>query len=326
MRTAAAMVVLAGLSLGGVQVDVGGGIYPRFMVDAQKSSFFLMGAEANVRAQVTSRTRDILTAAVQVAAGSAMQGWTRGFHFGEAYVLVPTGLRLPTVLIGQAVIPFGLMADYDIHTQIVQTSFARSLGLRLDPGIGVLGSLGPADYWLWVSNGNGPYVMDNDVDKVITTRIAPTFLLGDAEVTAGLSGLIGSLPHWSLDSLSAMMSGPRAYAKKYRLGLDNTTDWGPLTLRLEGIIGKDSTFSHPAVFGYYGEARYSFARWIEALGKYDGWHAGVGSARNLGVGLNLSHPDVSMVNFQVVYQVDFLDTGASNEQNWSVVSQVAVSF
>jgi len=318
--------LLAGIAVAAVRVDVNGGLYPRFLVSAKKSSFFLMGAEATVRAQVTSRTRDILTAAVQLTAGSAMQGWTTGFHFGEAYVLFPTGLRLPTIRIGQAVIPFGLMADYDIHSQIVQTSFARSLGLRLDPGIGILGSLGPADYWLWVSNGNGPYVMDNDVDKVITTRIAPTFLLGDAEVTAGLSGLFGSLPHWSLDSLSAMVSGPRDYAAKYRLGLDNTTDWGPLTLRLEGIIGKDSTLSHPLVFGYYGEARYSFAYWIQALGKYDGWHTEAGSARNLGAGVNLRLPDVSMVEFQVLYQIDFLNTGAHDEQDWSIVSQVAVSF
>jgi hypothetical protein len=192
--------VLSGFALAAVKMDVGGAVYPRFLVNAERSSFLLMGAEANVRAQVTSRTRDILTAAVQVTAGSAMQGWTKGFHFGEAYVLVPTGLRLPTIRIGQAVIPFGLMADYDIHSQIVQTSFSRSLGLRLDPGIGILGSLGPADCWLWVSNGNGPCVMDNDVDKTITTRIAPTFLLGDAEVTAGLSCLFGSFPHWSLDS------------------------------------------------------------------------------------------------------------------------------
>lgn len=50
------------------------------------------------------------------------------------------------------------------------------------------------------------------------------------------------------------MSGPRDYAMEYRLGLDNTTDWGPLTLRFEGIVGTDSMFGNPTVFGYYGEA------------------------------------------------------------------------
>ncbi len=325
-KVGAGLVIVVAVAAAGVRVDVTGGIYPRFRVDATKSSFFLMGAEATVRAQVTSRTRDIMTAVVQLAAGSSMPGWTRAFHFGEAYALVPVGFRWPTVRIGQAVIPFGLMADYDIHSQIVQTSFARVLGLRLDPGAGVLGSLGPADYWLWVSNGNGPFVMDNDGNKVMTTRIAPTFLLGNAEVTAGLSGLVGSLPYWSLDSLKTMTAGPRDYAMKYRLGLDNTTDWGPLTIRLEGVAGKDSTMSGPPVYGYYAEVRYSFAYWLQALGKYDGWHTGEGSARNFGVGFNLRPPNVSVLDFQMVYQVDYLNTGATDDKDWSVVSQVTVSF
>ncbi len=62
--------------------------------------------------------------------------------------------------------------------------------LRL-PIRGIRISLGPAGYRLRVSNGNGPFVIDDDGNKVMTTRIAPTFLLGDTEVTAGPSGLQG---------------------------------------------------------------------------------------------------------------------------------------
>ena len=171
------------------------------------NGFELMGAEGNIQAQVTGATRDILTALIQVRAGGAMSGWTSGFHFGEAYALFPLGLSLPTIRVGQAVIPFGLLADYDIHTQIIQTPFAKTLGLRLDPGLGVLGVLGHTDYHLWLSNGNGPDMMDNDKGKVFTARVAPRFLLGDADVTLGLSGLYGSLPYWSLDSLAKMDEG-----------------------------------------------------------------------------------------------------------------------
>ena len=321
-----ALLLAVGFSLAGTSVRLGGALYPRFMYDQMGSSFELMGAEGNIQAQVTSDTRDIVTALIQVRAGGAMSGWTSGFHFGQAYALFPLGLSRPTIKVGQAVIPFGLLADYDIHTQIIQTPFARTLGLRLDPGLGVLGVLGQLDYRLWLSNGNGPDMMDNDRGKVVTARVAPRFLLGDADVTLGLSGLAGSLPYWSLDSLPQMDEGPRSYRVKYRLGLDNTTDWGPLTLRLEGVAGKDSTLSQRPVFGYYGEARYAVTRWLEPMLAYDGFHTGEGSARTLSVGLNYYPPDISAFEIQTAYQWNLLNTATQNTEEWHVIAQVVVRF
>ena len=322
-RILVAVGVLAALASAGVDLRLDGALYPRFRFGPVMNSFMMMGAEATATAQVTSRTRDILTAVVQLTAGTAMPGWTRGFHFGEAYLVAPLGLRWPAVRVGQAVIPFGLMAGYDLHSQIIQTPYARTVGLRLDPGVGLLGSLGPADYWLWISNGNGPYVMDNDRDKTITTRIAPTFLLGNAEVTVGLSGLAGSLPHWSIDSFSRLNLGPQSYVKKYRLGLDNTTDWGPVTVRLEGTAGRDSSLSGGVVLGYYGEIRYSFHPSLEAIAAYDGYHAD-GSLNTLSVGGHLRHPDYSGLELQLVYQQDFSRIGETDDTNWQVVTQLAV--
>jgi hypothetical protein len=319
-------VLAGGVAVAGTSVRLGGALIPRFMYDEMGSSFALMSAEGNIQAQVSSETRDIVTALIQVRAGGAMSGWTSGFHFGQAYALFPLGLSLPTIRVGQAVIPFGLLADYDIHTQIIQTPFARTLGLRLDPGLGVLGVLGHFDYRLWLSNGNGPDMMDNDRGKVITVRLAPRFLLGDADVTLGLSGLAGSLPYWSLDSLAKMDEGPRPYRVKYRLGLDNTTDWGPLTLRLEGVAGKDSTLAQPLVFGYYGEARYAVARWLEPMVAYDGFHTGEGSARTLSAGLNFYPPDISAFEVQTAYQRNFLNTATQNMEDWHVIAQVVVRF
>jgi hypothetical protein len=331
-----AVVLVVGVAFAGTSVRLGGALYPRFMYDEMGSSFELMGAEANIQAQVTNETRDIVTALIQVRAGGAMSGWTSGFHFGEAYALFPLGLSLPTIRVGQAVIPFGLLADYDIHTQIIQTPFARTLGLRLDPGLGVLGALGLLDYRLWLSNGNGPDMMDNDRGKVVTARLAPRFLLGDADVTLGLSGLAGSLPYWSLDSLSQMVEGPRLYASKYRLGLDNSVDWGPLTMRLEGVAGKDAgswTRSESSadsvmslVFGYYGEARYAVTRWLEPIVAYDGFHTDEGSARTLSAGLNFYPPDISAFEVQAAYQRNFLNTATQNTEDWHVIAQVVVRF
>jgi hypothetical protein len=321
-----AILLVVGVSFAGTNVQLHGGLYPRYTYGAVESGFTLMGAEADIQAQVTGETRDILTALVQVRAGGAMAGWTSGFHFGEAYALFPLGLSLPTIRVGQAVLPFGLLADYDIHTKIIQTPFARTLGLRLDPGLGVLGVLGRTDYRLWLSNGNGPDMMDNDKGKVVTARVAPRFLWGDAEVTLGLSGLAGSLPYWPLDSLPQMDEGPRTYRVKYRLGLDNTTDWGPLTIRLEGVVGRDSALSEPSVFGYYGEARYALTRWLEPMLAYDGFHTTDGSDRTLSVGLNYYPPDISSFEIQTAYQRVFLNTMTQNMEDWHAIAQVVIRF
>ena len=76
------------------------------------------------------------------------------------------------------------------------------------PGLAHWAMLGQLHYALWLSNGNGPDRMDNDKGKVVTARVSPKFLLGDAEMTFGLSGLYGSLPYWSLDSSRQFPQGP----------------------------------------------------------------------------------------------------------------------
>jgi hypothetical protein len=296
------------------------------MLTREMSSFELMGAEATVQAQVTSETRDIMSVAMQVYTAGVMKDWFKGIHFGEAYALFPLGMKLPTIRVGQAVVPFGLLADYDVHTQIVQTTYAKTLGLRLDPGLGFLGALGQLQYAFWLSNGSGPDRMDNDRNKLVTARVAPKLLLGDAEMTFGLSGLAGSLPYWSIDSLALFAEGPRRYSMKYRLGLDNTTDWGPSTLRLEGVVGRDSALGGRTVFGYYAEARYAFVSWLEALAKYDGFHAHDGRVNNLSVGLNFYPPNVSAFELQTVYQRDMMRTETQNENTWQFTTQLVVRF
>jgi hypothetical protein len=324
--TLLALLAACSVSAAAVDIDPGLGLFSRFSVDPMGNSFELMGAEATLRAQVSTDTRDVLTAFVQVYASGVMAGmgdWVRGFHFGEAYAVFPLGLTWPAFRVGQAVVPFGLLASYDQHTEIVQTPYARFIGLRLDPGLGLQGALGDLDYALWVSNGSGPDRLDNDRNKLITARVAPTFLLGDAEANIGLSALAGSLPYWPMDSISAIPEGPRSYNLKYRLGLDNTTDWGPLRLRLEGVAGRDGSLSGNNVFGYFAEARWAVTDWLEPIVVFDGFHAEGKSLRTLGAGLNFYPPGISAFQVQSLWQTSFPLGG---EHDWKAAVQLAITL
>ena len=163
--------------------------------------------------------------------------------------------------------------------------------------------------------------------KVVTVRVAPKFLLGDAEMTFGLSGLAGEMPYWPLDSMMQMMAGPNAYRMKYRAALDNTTDWGPLTLRLEGVLGKDSAMSGAPVYGYYGEGRYALSDWLEGIVEYNGYQvSGQGSNRSLNAGLTFTPPNLSSLNLQVVYGMEWMQTAMMNERHWNVTTQLTFTF
>jgi hypothetical protein len=323
--------LLAGVTAAAVDVRVNGAMYPGLTLGPQQLSFYLMAAEADVTARLTNRTRDLATVAIQLWAGASMPDWKMGFHLGQAYVLVPLGLNRPVIRVGQAVIPFGLLRDYDTHGQIVQTPYERTLGQRLDLGAGLLGTFRHTDYALWISNGTGPYRLDADWNKVITARVAPKFMLGDAELTTGLSLLAGALPCWTvMDTMGSMVGEPPAPVMKYRAALDNTTDWGPLTLRLEGVLGKDSLLSRPFVFGYYAEARYALVSWLEVLAKYDGFHAGEDLARNLSAGFTFYPPKLSAMNLQLMFEQNerqmHEESGMMNDRSWDVNAMLAVRF
>ncbi|MEO0108699.1 MAG: hypothetical protein ABIK62_05965 [candidate division WOR-3 bacterium] len=311
----------------GLTVDVTGGVYPGFEYRPSISSFTLMAAEAGISARVSSRTRDIVTAAIQLWAAPGLHDWTMGYHFGQAYVLVPLGLQLPTIKVGQGVIPFGLLSDYDMHTQIVQSLYPLTLGQRIDLGAGLQGSIAHTSYALWVANGTGPYRLDNDNNKVVTLRVAPKFLLGDAELTVGASGLVGRLPYWRLDSMMMQMAGPGQYRMRYRAALDNTTDWGPLTLRLEAVTGKDSALGGPLVYGLYSEARYAVTDWLEPMVVHHHYQvSGQGRHQALAAGLTFTPPHQSVVNVQAFYQTDWLDHRELHERTWNVATQLTVRF
>jgi len=84
-----------------------------------------------------------------------MTGRARQMHFSNAYALVNLGIGRPKVKLCQYVVPFGTLAEYDTHGIVLQTPYARTLGIRLDRGIAVEGSSSGYDYWLSLSGGDG---------------------------------------------------------------------------------------------------------------------------------------------------------------------------
>jgi len=124
-----------------------------------------------------------------------------------------------------------------------------------------------------------------------------------------------------------MMAGPNAYRMKYRAALDNTTDWGPLTLRLEGVLGKDSAMSgHPSM-ATMARAVMLSQTGFEGIVEYNGYQvSGQGSNRSLNAGLTFTPPNLSSLNLQVVYGMEWMQTAMMNERHWNVTTQLTFTF
>ena len=265
----------------GIRTDLKSEFYFRFADDDQmKGTFELPGIELNPAFTLVGESGDLLTLAFQIYSGGAMSGPMKDMHYGNAYLLIPTGLGKPTFKLGQQIIPFGQLAEYDTHSQIIQNLYAKSLGLRIDTGVSVYGMLGDYDYWFMVSNGTGPNRIDADRNKVITGRIAKTFQVGNSDLRLGVSALCGNLPHYmpGEDVYQDMMGMPKETftETKTRYALDAEYSGGPILFRGELVAGKNKLDTGTGViygdaFGYYMELRYPLSNRIEILGKYDYW-------------------------------------------------------
>ncbi len=158
--------------------------------------------------------------------------------------------------VGQFVIPFGTLADYETHTRVFQSLYANSLGIRIDPGVEVDGYLGDAEYQISVTNGNGPFRSDIDGNKVVVARIVKTLQVGEDDLKVGLSALTGRLPVFSLvgdplmDGTSAALVNLRTseavgqndragFAEKTRYAVDIEYYRGIDLIRAEFVAGED---------------------------------------------------------------------------------------
>lgn len=322
-----------------VKTDVNGAVFLQFVGSRDvATNFHLMGAELNVRSQVSTEDRDILFVGIQVPVATAMQGFGRGMHFANAYGIIPIGLGLPSIKFGQFVIPFGNLAVYETHEQIVQTLYSKSLGIRIDGGVSVSGILGPLDYAFSLTNGegskylealttviNGMQGMQNDAgmpgednDFVFASRIAHKASMDFADIEIGVSILRGILPVFALgeDPISKMNASPMGYELKYRTAVDGQIDVSGLIARAEIVAGKDgSLFANEYNAGYYVELRYPIVYGLEVLAKNDMWFSNVlnpvDRTENYGFGFNYKPKEFSSYEIQSLF--DYNRTLMGNE-------------
>lgn len=269
------LLLLAGVGIGRVVHEFNPALYFRLeKVDAAAATFNLMGSELGIVSTIADENRDIVSVVIQVYVWGAMQGWAKAMHYGAAYVVVPLGLGKPSIMLGQQVLPFGLLAEYDSHDKIFQPLFTRTLGLRIDAGASAFGILGPLDYWYMVSNGSGPNLADGDDNKVQTGRIALRRRGDFADVKGGLSLLRGRLPQFSMDPLADMMAQPDSFTLKNRIGLDIEVASPYFTLRAEAAGGKNQSveslddLTRHGIGSFYAEMSIPLSAGTEAIGMY----------------------------------------------------------
>jgi len=205
----------------------------------------------------------------------------RDIQIGEAYVTY----RLPIdadfnstayVKAGQFQIPFGLLAVYDPHLQILQPLNAQSLGLRTDFGLAVSGRLyGYLNYDFSLTTGTGPSHIDVNPSRVVCFRLGRTFTTRNGVVNIGGSLLQGRLPNTDLTAdnpfavelppsgrvrADRLVNGDR-FVSKSRIAGDVSYGYNRVTARGEIVAGADKD---QRVLGYYAEGNYRFTNRLSA--------------------------------------------------------------
>lgn len=326
------LVLFAGLAQARITTRFQEALYFRYEKGTgHHSTFDLMGSEVNVETNLSNTNRDLLTLALQVYVWGSMEGWAKAMHYGNAYAIFPLGIGKPNLKIGQQVVPFGLLADYDTHGQIFQTTYALALGERIDAGVSAFGILGPLDWWYMVSNGRGPNVMDQDENKVQTARLAIGLENATADMRFGLSLLRGVLPNFSEDPLKDMMAEPDTFLLKNRIGFD--FDLAPtfLTVRAELIGGNqgqitriDDVTKHGVLSGYL-ELRLPVRYGLEAMAQYSFFQPTLDRldmSSDLAAGISLAPATIKNLNLQVA--------GIKRDDNhrisYHVIGQVGINL
>ena len=194
-------------------------------------------------------------------------------QIGAAYVTyrLPVGADFNStayVKAGQFQIPFGLLAVYDPHLQILQPLSDQSLGLRTDFGLAVSGRFyGYLNYDFSLTTGTGPNHIDVNPNRVVCFRLGRTFTTRNGVVNVGGSLLQGRLPVTDLSDddpyavelppsgrvrADRTVNGDR-FISKSRIGGDVSYGFNRVTARGEFVAGADSD---QRVLGYYAEGNY----------------------------------------------------------------------
>lgn len=267
----------------------------------------MMGEGAPDEADIMSAEMEIyasfghsIDAAFQTPGYTAMKGRGKGMHFGNAWVMLKRNIGEPTYKLGQFVIPFGNLVDYETHTRILQTLYPYSLGIRIDPGLMIEGFIDQdTEFAVSGTLGNGPYRRDIDGNKVITARIARRMMVGDNDLKIGVSALKGRLPVFSLMT-DPLMDGndaelvdvdtghfvgqfdPAGFADKTRYGVDVEYYLGIDLIRAELVRGTDNGKS---VGGYWLQVEHPLSYKTAVIGQIAAWKQSSGKLRNYALGI-----------------------------------------
>ncbi len=268
----------------------------------------VMAAEADVSASFGTK----VDAVVQVPFYTAMRGRGKGMHFGNAYAIFKQEIGKPTLKLGQFVIPFGNLADYETHTRVLQTLYPYSLGTRIDLGAQVDGFIdADTEYAVAVTTGNGPYRRDNNGNKVVTARVARRMMVGEDDLKVGISYLKGKLPVFSLmhdplmdgndalllDVETGMMvpqSSNEGFADNTRYGIDIEYYRGIDLIRAEIVAGNDDGKS---VTGYWLQVEHPLSYKTQLIGQAAYWSQAFGHWRNLALGVEHKLQDNKILRF-----------------------------
>ena len=238
-------------------------------------------AEVGVRFSVGDGEKEWANFALQSVLETPMTGRARQMHFSNFYVVSNLGGGKPKVKVGQFVVPFGTLAEYDTHALLLQTPYARTLGLRLDRGAAVEGFVGDWDYWLSATSGDGR--TRHNGGYALSLRMARDWEPGDDFVRVGFSYLEGKqMPTFPANPMPVPMGMDEmvTFKDKRRMAVD--VDWlrGIDNIRAELVVGQDNSkwvegqwlyYNHP--FSYETDLTLQADRWRQE----DGTSYGLGT-------------------------------------------------
>lgn len=239
-------------------------------------------AELSLRFSVGDGEKEWANFGLQGVLKTPMTGRARRMHYSNFYTVGNLGVGKPKVKVGQFVVPFGTLAEYDTHPLLLQTPYARTLGVRLDRGLALEGFVGDWDYWLSATSGNGRN--RHNSGYAVNLRLAREWEIGDDFVRVGFSYLEGNnMPTFPTNPMPVPMGMDKmvTFKDKRRLAVD--LDWlrGIDNIRAELVVGQDNSkwvdgqwlyYNHP--FSYEADLTLQADRWRQE----DGTSYGFGAA------------------------------------------------
>lgn len=260
----------------------------------------IMASELNIRFSVNKNDEELVAVAMSPNLKTDMSGPGRRMHFSNYYTIWNFGVDKPKLQLGQFVIPFATLAEYDTHPLILQTPYARTLGVRIDRGLAVFGTHNDTDYQFSLTTGDGRRRTDGSY--AANLRLARDYTSGNDAYRIGLSLLEGrQMPVFHLSPMSMPHTGgmhmePERVDKR-RVAVD--VDWlhGIDNIRAEFVAGwDDGKFVHGQWISYNHPFSYDFDVTLAA----DRWQQRNGKVQGLGISLHRRIDELSGV--RVAYE------------------------